>query len=78
VQQEISPKMIIGIIAGLVILIGVGFWVVNQRSGGAGTLEGKAPPGPPADFAQRMSGARTGPGGAAGVPGGAPAAPPGN
>ncbi|MFM7323022.1 MAG: hypothetical protein ACKO5K_16100 [Armatimonadota bacterium] len=72
-QKEISPKAIIGVVAGLVVLIGVLFYVFNQRSGGAGTLEGQTPPGPPADFAQRMSGARTGPGAApTGAPAGAP------
>ena len=72
-QKEISPKAIIGVVAGLVVVIGVLFYVFNQRGGGAGTLEGKTPPGPPADFTQRMSGARTGPGAApTGAPAGAP------
>lgn len=73
-QKEISPKVMVGAAVALVAVIGVLFWVFNQRSGGAGTLEGQTPPGPPSDFTQRMSGARTGPGAA---PGGAPTGAPG-
>jgi len=72
-KNEISPKMVVGAIVGVLVVVGAIFFFVARSGGGAGSLEGQKPPGMPSDVSaewnKRMGGTNmTGPG--AGQPGG--------
>jgi hypothetical protein len=74
--NQISPKVVIGAIIGVVAIVAAIFFMVG-RGGGPGALEGQKPPGMPSDVSsewqKRMGGANaTGPGAGAPGPGGAP------